>query len=89
MDIQVAHTPSSPLSFIGPVYEFDFTPSVAGIYDFSLTSSPSIVAYIQTVDTLDATNFGSLLVRPVPEPAGLTLAGVCAIGLRSGGGGDA
>ena len=67
VDIQVAHTPSSPLSFIGPVYEFDFTPSVAGIYDFSLTSSPSIVAYVQTVDTLDATNFGSLLVRPVPE----------------------
>jgi hypothetical protein len=67
-----------------PVYEFDFTPSAAGQYDISPDPTDNSVKYVDGTDSLTAlVDSGVIQVLPpvVPEPTGLTLAGLAVGGL--------
>jgi hypothetical protein len=72
-------------SFDGPIYEFDFTPTSRGTYtfafpdpstqaDFVVYNSPGGRVFLTGDSTATIVAFGA---TAVPEPAGLTLVGVC------------
>jgi hypothetical protein len=71
-------------AFVGVLYSVDFKPTVIGEYGFGFNPNGSNFALYTDLGSVDNFTLGpsvTVTVNAVPEPASLTLAGVCLGGL--------